>query len=99
MAKKTTKKGAEAKSSAPTLASLKKQVQENYKNTPVERKLFTLTREHYNEKLSSPVGFGAQDLKEPYLSLYLDLLKKHKGNLVCKLISQSERTVELWVKE
>ena len=99
MAKKTTKKGAEAKSSVPTLASLKKQVQENYKNTPVERKLFTLTREHYNEKLSSPSGFGAQDLKEPYLSLYLDLLKKHREKLVCKLVSQSERTVELWVKE
>lgn len=87
------------KPTGPTLAKLKKEVMNNYKNTPVERKLYTFTKEHFNEKLSSPSGFGAQDLKEPYLSLYLDLLKKHRGNLVCKLVDMGSRTVELWVKE
>ena len=97
MAKKTTKKGVEAKSSAPTLTSLKKQAQENYKGSKVQRFLFKFKREHFKPELSSPVGFGAQDLEPLYLDLYLDLLKEHKHKLVCKLMDFRE--VELWVKE
>lgn len=99
MAKKTTKKGAEAKSSAPTLASLKKQAQENYKSSKVQRFLFRFEREHYEEKLSSTSGFGAQDLKEPYFDLYNYLLNKYKKKLIVKLMSTSTMTVELWVNE
>ena len=99
MAKKTTKKGAEAKSSTPTLTSLKKQAQENYKGSKVQRFLFKFEREHYEEKLTSTGGFGAQDLKQPYLDLYNYLLSKYKKNLIVKLISTSTMTVELWVNE
>lgn len=99
MAKKLTKKGAEAKSSVPTLASLKKQAQENYKSSKVQRFLFKFEREHYEEKLSSTSGFGAQDLKQPYFDLYTYLLNKHKTNLVVKLINMSNKEIELWVKE
>jgi hypothetical protein len=99
MAKKTTKKRAEAKASAPTLASLKKQAQENYKGSKVQRFLFKFEREHYEEKLSQSSGFGAHDLKQPYFDLYNYLLTKHKKNLVVKLISMSTMTVELWVNE
>lgn len=99
MAKKTTKKGAEAKSSAPTLASLKKQVQEDYKNTKVQRLLYRFEREHFEEKLSQTNGFGAHDLKQPYFDLYNYLLTKHKKNLVVKLVNIGSMTVELWVNE
>jgi hypothetical protein len=97
MAKKT-KKGP-AKSAGPTLASLKKEVAKNYKESKVERYLYTLDGSCYNETMSSPMGFGAQDLKAPYFELYIYLSKKYKSNLVVKLIEMSTKTVELWVKE
>ena len=96
MAKKKTKKQASA---GITLADLKKEVTTNYKSSKVERFLFKLTKDCYNADLSSPAGFGAQDLKEPYFSLYTYLLNKHKTNLVVKLINMSSREIELWVKE
>lgn len=101
MAKKTTKKRAEAKSSAPTLASLKKQVQENYKNCKVQRLLYRFERGHFEAELSQTNGFGANDLKQPYFDLYNYLLTKHKKNLVVKPtnINYSSMQVELWVNE
>jgi len=82
-----------------TLAQLKKEVTKNYKSSKVERFLFKLTKDCYNTEMSSPSGFGAQDLKEPYFSLYSYLLTKHKTNLVVKLINMSNKEIELWVKE
>ncbi|TXG80310.1 MAG: hypothetical protein E6R13_08260 [Spirochaetes bacterium] len=97
MAKKTTKKQAPA--AGITLAQLKKEVTKNYKSSKVERFLFKLTKDCYNTEMSSPAGFGAQDLKQPYFDLYTYLLNKHKTNLVVKLINMSNKEIELWVKE
>lgn len=97
MAKKPTKKQAPAKKIS--LAQLKKEVTANMKKKKAkERFLFKFDKSHYNETLSSPSGFGAQDLQEPYFSLYTYLLLKHKTNLVVKLIEMSSMTIELWVK-
>lgn len=96
MAKKTTKK---APAKGITLAELKKEVTKNYKSSKVERFLFKLTKDCYNDTMSSPSGFGAQDIKEPYFSLYTYLLNKYKTNLVVKLINMGNKEIELWVKE
>lgn len=97
MAKKTK---TEAPAKKPSLAQLKKEVTANMKKkVKKERFLFKLEKPHFNEELSSPSGFGAQDLQEPYFSLYSYLLLKHKTKLVVKLISMSNKEIELWVKE
>jgi len=90
--KKKPKKQAPAGSIS--LARLKKEVLENILQT--ELHLFTFTPDHFNEVMSSPQGFGAQDLKQPYLDLYLYLLGKHKGKLVAKLIGS--KNVALYLK-
>lgn len=94
---KTIKKQAKAK--PITLAQLKKEVNTNLKKkSKTEKFALKLVRSNFNETLSSPSGFGAQDLKEPYFSIYTHLLLKYKQDLVVKLISLSDMTIELWVK-
>lgn len=98
MEKKLSKKKASAKKIS--LAQLKKDVTANSKKKKKnERFLYEFDKSHFNKKLSSPSGFGAQDLQEPYFSLYTHLLIKHKTNLVVNLIDLSSMTIELWVKD
>ena len=98
MAKKSTKKEAPAKKIS--LAELKKEVTANFKKkVKNQRFLFRLEQSHFNEKMSSSAGFGAQDLKEPYLGLYTYLLGKYKSNLIVKLVDMSTKEIELWAKE
>jgi hypothetical protein len=80
MAKKTK---TQEKSGLPSLAQLKKEVANNYLHT--ERFLIKLGPEAFNDTMSSPVGFGAQDLKQPYFNLYIYLLGKYQSKLVVKL--------------
>ena len=84
----------QATAASPSLAKLKKEVLENILHT--ELHLFTFKPDHFNETISSPQGFGAQDLKPAYLNLYLHLLGKHKGKLVVKM--EENKSVGLYLK-
>jgi len=92
MAKKPIKKKAPATSL--TLAKLKLEVSKNYVNT--ERFLIELGPECFNEVMSSPQGFGAHDLKQPYFDLYTYLLGKYKQKLIVKM--QGNKRVSLHAK-
>lgn len=74
------------------LDKLKKEVLAKSKGKGA-RELITLDRSCYRKKLSTNMGFGANDLKPVYFDLYMWMCKKFGQKLIAKPISLQEMKI------
>jgi hypothetical protein len=96
---KTKVKSKAPKAATGQLAKLRAQVDKNYKQSKdKEKHLITLDRECFRKELSSPAGFGAQDLKPTYFNLYMYVMKKFGSKLIVKLEDLSQMKIALYSK-
>ena len=77
------------------LDKLKKEILAKSKN---KGELITLDRSCYRKKLSTDMGFGAQDLKPVYFDLYMWMCKKFGQKLIAKPISLQEMKISFHLK-
>lgn len=78
---------------------LNAEVKENIKSSKSSKKLlFRFKAEHYKKKMSTPIGFGFNDLKPAYIELYLKLVSKYKGELITELEDASKKQIALYFK-
>jgi hypothetical protein len=84
---KEEKEVSEKKENELFLTELEKKIVEGIEKGETSISLYTTKRSDYKDNLSSPMGFGVNDLKPKYFNAYTTLLINHKERLVAKGIA------------
>lgn len=75
--KKITKKASSSTAITKLFDSIEAKISKARKNREASVNVFSTKRSHYKKNLAGTSGFGSNDLKEPYLTVYKKLICKY----------------------
>lgn len=98
-AKKVAKKATKKISKADELKKeIENTIKKNKKSKLTTIVVLTLVRDNFNEKLSTTMGFGFQDLKPEYKEVMVWLTNKYGGSIAYRPLSASLNKIEVSVR-